>query len=308
VRVARSLEEARGAGPTAVAIGVFDGVHVGHQELLRRTRETAAELGVTPAVLTFDPHPACVVAPERAPRLLYSVEERCALLAEQGVELVLVLPFSEAIAAMPPEEFAASILKATLDARAVLVGENFRFGCARSGNAATLAALGFDTRPLPAVVCRGRMVSSSEIRRLIECGDVSRAGRMLGRCYALSGKVVSGHGIGSRQTVPTLNLDTSAEVLPAHGVYITRTTDTAANRRWKSITNVGVRPTFGDGHALSIETFLLDPLTPPPPERIRLEFLRRVREERKFDSPEALKAQILRDVATAKTFFRRLHW
>jgi len=307
-RVARSLAEAQGFGPSAVAIGVFDGVHCGHQELLRRTVATARELGVKSAVLTFHPHPACVVAPERAPRQLYSVEQRCELLAAQGIDEVLVLPFDETIAEMPPEGFAAGPLRAVMQARAVLVGDNFRFGCNRAGDVSTLSQLGFATRPLTAVKLRGLVVSSSEIRKRIEGGEVSLAGRLLGRPYAISGDIVSGHGIGSKQTVPTLNLRTPAEVLPSNGVYITRTMDLSSNTRWNSITNIGTRPTFENAGGLSIETFLLDPLTTATPQRIRLEFLHRVRPERKFESPEALKTQILRDVATARGYFRRLHW
>jgi riboflavin kinase/FMN adenylyltransferase len=135
---------------------------------------------------------------------------------------------------------------------------------------------------------------------------VSTAARLLQRPHAISGDIVKGHGIGSKQTVPTLNLQTDAQVIPAQGVYITRTSDLGSDRRWNSITNIGYRPTFGNDDALSIETFLLDPLEGATPDRIRLEFLRRVREERKFESPEALKAQILRDVSRAKTFFRRV--
>jgi riboflavin kinase/FMN adenylyltransferase len=155
------------------------------------------------------------------------------------------------------------------------------------------------------VKCRGQIVSSSEIRRLIETGDVARACRMLGRPYSLSGEVVPGQGIGSKQTVPTLNLHTLAEVLPLRGVYITRTWDLGSDRRWNSISNIGYRPTFG-GDTLTIESFLLERFEEPTPERIRVEFLRRVRDERKFGSPEALKAQIFRDVRQAQTFFRRL--
>ena len=134
---------------------------------------------------------------------------------------------------------------------------------------------------------------------------VGLAGRLLGRPYGVDGTVVPGHGIGSKQTVPTLNLNTHAQVLPLHGVYITRTQDLDSRRHWNSITNLGIRPTF-DGRELSIETFLLDSFAPPTPARIRVEFLRRVREERKFESPEALKAQILRDVGRAQAYFRRL--
>lgn len=290
---------------TVAAIGVFDGVHVGHQALLRRTVEMAQELGGTAAVLTFHPHPACLVAPQRAPRLLYSIEQRRELLREQGIEDVRVLTFDSRLAGMTPEEFAEGPLRGV---RGIVVGEDFRFGKGRAGDVATLARLGFDVRPVAAVRRRGLVVSSSEIRKRVEGGEVSLAGRLLGRAYAISGEIVSGHGIGSKQTVPTLNLRTGAEVLPANGVYITRTMDLVSGARWNSITNIGTRPTFENAGGLSVETFLLDALQGAGPERIQLEFLRRVREERKFDSPEILRAQILRDVAIAKTYFRRLNW
>jgi riboflavin kinase/FMN adenylyltransferase len=164
---------------------------------------------------------------------------------------------------------------------------------------------GFTVEAVPAVVVRGRIVSSTEVRHLIEAGSVSFAARLLERPYALDGQVVRGHGIGSKQTVPTLNLDTTAEVLPAHGVYITHTRDRDSARTWPSISNIGYRPTF-NGDRLTIETFLLQPLEGDSPRRIRVEFLRRVRDERKFDSPEALKTQILKDVARAQAFFRRV--
>jgi riboflavin kinase/FMN adenylyltransferase len=201
------------------------------------------------------------------------------------------------------------ILAGRLKARAVLVGANFRFGHEHAGDTRTLAELGkrhgFEVEVVEAIHLRGHMVSSSAVRRLVAEGRVALAGRMLQRCHAVAGPVVKGHGIGSKQTVPTLNLAPAAEVLPAHGVYITRTTDTADRRRWPSVTNVGVRPTFG-GDTLSIETFLLAPLAGAAPETIRVEFLERLREERRFESPESLKAQILRDVARAQSYFRRL--
>src|SRR6478752_5933392 len=169
-RIARSIEQAQGFGPSAVAMGVFDGVHRGHQELLRRTIAAARERGLKSAVLTFDPHPACVVAPGRAPKLLLSIEERCRRIAEAGIEEILVLPFTEQVAAMPPDEFAARELKSAMNARAILVGDNFRFGCERAGDIRTLAQLGFEVLPLVPVSYRGTIVSSSEIRRSIEAG------------------------------------------------------------------------------------------------------------------------------------------
>ena len=292
-----------------VTIGNFDGVHAGHRQLLRRVMELSREHHLKSAVLTFDPHPTRIVAPERAPKLLTTIEERVALIREQGVEEVVVLPFTAEVARLTPQEFVEQIVVSRLQTRIVMVGDNFRFGHKQSGDVNVLTRLGerfgFQTHIVSAVRERGRIVSSSEIRRLIEAGDVSMACRLLDRPYDLRGDVVSGHGIGSKQTVPTLNLSTPAEVLPARGVYITRTRDLETDERWNSITNVGNRPTFG-GRDLTVETFLLSSFDGLTPERISIEFRRRVREERTFENAEALKQQIFRDVSRAQTFFRRL--
>jgi len=312
MRVARSLQEAAEFGPTAVAIGNFDGVHIAHRELLSAVLRAARDHALAPSVLTFDPHPASIVAPQRNPRLLSTPVERCTLLAQEGIENVLILPFTVAVSRWTPLEFVERVLARSFHAGAVVVGENFRFGHRQAGNIRVLAELGshfgFETHVVNAVSLRGRIVSSSEIRKAIEAGKIGVAARMLGRPYSVTGEVVHGRGIGSTQTVPTLNLRTPAEVIPQTGVYVTRTTDPDNDsQRWDSITNVGYRPTFADSSApeLTIETYLLSPFTPPAPERIRVEFLHRLRDERKFDSAEALKAQILRDVARARTFFRR---
>jgi riboflavin kinase/FMN adenylyltransferase len=296
-------------GPSALSIGNFDGVHFGHRRILRRVKEIAAQHGWKASVLTFDPHPTRVVAPGRTPPLLTSPERRADLMQEEGIEQVLILPFTRELAMLTPEEFVEQLLVNALGARAVLVGDNFRFGHRQAGNVAVLAELGrkfgFATEIVPAVAWRGRVVSSSGIREAIRAGKVSLAARLLQHVYGLEGEVVSGHGVGSRQTVPTLNLATRAEVIPANGVYITRTRDLEDGRQWDSITNIGYRPTFGASDQLTIETFLLDPLAGATPQRIRVEFFRRVRDERKFDSPEALRQQILKDVRTAQAYFRR---
>lgn len=296
-------------GPCAITIGNFDGVHIGHQQIMRHVTAIAHEHGCKAAALTFDPHPTRLVAPTRAPSLLTTPEQRAGLLLNQGIDEVLILPFTAEIAKLTPEEFVCEILSAKLKARIVLVGDNFRFGNRAAGDARTLQELGrkygFSTEIIHAILWRGRVISSSEIRQSIEAGNVSLACRMLGRPYALEGRVVSGAGIGSKQTVPTLNLETKAEVLPKTGVYVTRTHDGSNSREWRSITNVGYRPTF-NGHGLTIETFLLDPLAGEPPQEISVQFLRWVREERKFPSPEALKAQILQDVARTNSYFRRM--
>jgi riboflavin kinase/FMN adenylyltransferase len=297
-------------GPSALTIGNFDGVHYGHRQILRSLKSLASEHGWKPSALTFNPHPTRLVAPERSPKLMTSPEQRVNLMGEEGIEQVLILPFTPEIAHLSPEEFVRGLLVEKLGARAVLVGDNFRFGYRHAGDVRVLAELGrrfgFETRVVPAVTCRGRMVSSSGIRELILAGRVSMAARFLQHAYGLEGDVAGGRGIGSKQTVPTLNLATTAEVIPARGVYITRTRDLNDGREWDSVTNIGYRPTFGASADLSIETFLLEPLHGDTPRRIRVEFLRRVRDERKFDSPEALKAQILKDVRQAQAYFRRI--
>jgi len=292
----------------ALSIGAFDGIHLGHRELFASVKSIAAAEGLTPAVLTFDPHPARIVAPERAPKLITTIDERRQLIHSLGIAEVHVVPFTPALSLLTPEQFVRQILLDQLQTKAVIVGANFRFGHQQAGHIDTLinlgAALDFSVHAAPVLSFRGRKVSSTVIRQAITGGNLSLANRLLGRPYALSGTVVSGHGIGSKQTVPTLNLDTPAELLPAHGVYISRTRDLDSGRSWNSITNVGVRPTFS-GDSLAIETFLLDPFDGQTPTNIKVQFLRHVREERKFPSPEALKAQILTDVQRAQTYFRR---
>src|SRR3984957_19471214 len=207
----RSLAETPATfGPCAITIGNFDGVHCGHRQILRRVIAAAREEGWKSAVLTFDPHPAKLVAPASAPRLLTTMEDRARLILEQGIDEILILPFTPEIAALGPEDFVREILADKLKARAVLVGANFHFGKRAIGDAGTLEELGerysCETEIIEPVVWRKRVISSSEIRRLIEAGDVSSACRMLGRPYSLDGAVGRGGGIGAKQTGPTLNL------------------------------------------------------------------------------------------------------
>ncbi len=308
-RIYRSLEEARGRfGPCALTVGNFDGVHAGHRRILRRVVELARQHGWKPAALTFDPHPALIVAPERAPRLLTTPEERCLLMKEEGIEQVLILPFTRELSRFSPEAFVREVLVEALQVRAVLVGENFRFGYQHAGDTRRLEVLGrqlrFLTEAIAAVRIRGRLVSSSEIRRLVEAGAVALACRLLERPHWLEGPVSPGRGIGSKLTAPTLNVAPGEALLPASGVYVTRTTELADGCRRPSVTNVGHRPTFGHGE-LVVETFVLAPLELPP-QRIRVEFLRRLRDERKFPDVAALRSQIQRDAERARIWYRRL--
>jgi riboflavin kinase/FMN adenylyltransferase len=311
MRIYHSLAEAPADfGPCALTIGNFDGVHFGHRRILRRLVALAAERGWKSAVLTFNPHPTRVVAPDRTPVLMTSPDRRAELMREEGIQEVLILPFTVEVARLSPEDFVGQLLVERLGARAVLVGDNFCFGYRQQGNVALLAGLGarlgFETEIVHAVRWRGRMVSSSAIRGLLAAGRVGLAARLLQHPYALEGAVVGGRGVGSQQTVPTLNLAPEGGVALAHGVYVTRTLDLESARQWNAITNIGYRPTFGSSDQLSIETFLLDPLTGETPRRIRLEFLWRVRDERKFENPAALKEQIMRDVGVAQRYFRRV--
>jgi riboflavin kinase/FMN adenylyltransferase len=305
-----SLEEVPADfGPSALTIGNFDGLHAGHRVLMRRAAELSREHGWKPSVLTFNPHPARIVAPTRAPRTITSCERRAELMAAEGIEQVLVLPFTREVAAWSAEEFVRDLLVRRLGVKAVVVGEDFRFGHKQEGNARMLEALGakygFQEVLVAPVAVRGERASSSRVRDWVARGRVDRAARQLTQPFALQGRVVSGQGIGSVQTVPTLNLEPDSEVMPLAGVYVTRTRDLDDGRRWESITNVGVRPTFG-GEALTVETFLLSRFEPPTPQRIVVEFLRRVREERKFESPELLKAQIFADVKRAQSVHQRM--
>ena len=308
-RVFFSLEEARGQfGPCVLSIGNFDGVHLGHQALLEATRLYGCNGRITPAVLTFHPHPAVFVAPHRVPQTICTLEERLRLLAAAGAERILVLPFNHDLARLGPEEFVSQILVNGLGAKAIFVGENFHFGYRQTGTAQTLAALGeqyhFASHFMKPLSYRGRVVSSSLIRQYLSEGKVSLAARMLGRWFSLAGPVVAGEGIGSKRTVPTLNRQPREGELVPRGVYVTETFEPATGRRWQSITNAGVRPTFG-GSELTVETFVLNPLEGKSPEYIQLDFRRFIRAERTFPDAEALKAQILKDAAIAKTYWRR---
>lgn len=307
--VFRSVEEAYGRfGPCALAIGNFDGVHIGHQMLIRRAVEFAARNDVTPAVLTFDPHPTAIVAPDRIPPMICTLDQRLKLLARYGAERILVLPFTPELARLSPEEFVGRVLCDALLTRGVFVGDNFRFGYKQAGTPDVLRTLGekygFASEFIHPVHYRNEIVSSSAIRKYLSSGNVARAGRLLGHCFEIEGPVAGGQGIGSKQTVPTLNLTPVQNQVTPRGVYITETTD-RTGRGWPSITNVGIRPTFG-GEELTIETYLLAPLTGSSPEWIEVHFRRFVRPERRFPDPAALKAQILKDVVQAQKYWRRV--
>jgi riboflavin kinase/FMN adenylyltransferase len=294
---------------SVLAIGNFDGIHLGHQAILRATVERAQALNAVSTALTFDPSPRKVLRPESAPLRLSTNAQRMEWFNALGLEAVVVLPFTLDLAKLSPQEFVEQILVRDLHVRAVLVGEDFKFGHKQAGNVKLLSELGkvhgFDVVVVPPVLHRREIVSSTIIRREVACGDVSHAARLLGRPFALTGEVVSGTGTGRRFTFPTLNLAVEQELLPARGVYITRTWFEGETRSHRSVTNIGIRPTF-NGSALSVETHLLDTQLESAPKRMEVRFWKRLREEKKFSSPEELRAQIARDIARANKFFSRL--
>ena len=294
---------------SVLAIGNFDGIHLGHQAILRATVERAHALSAVSTVLTFDPSPRKVLRPESAPLRLSTIAQRLGWFNALGIEAAVIMPFTLELSRLSPEEFVEQILVRDLQGKAVLVGENFHFGHKQAGNVKLLKELGtksgFEVVIIPPVECHGEVVSSTIIRREVAEGDVSHAARLLGRPFALTGDVVSGTGTGRKFTFPTLNLAAEQELLPVRGVYITRTVFEGDKCSHRSVTNIGVRPTF-NGSALSVETHLLDFQPEAAPKRIAVRFWERLREEKKFSGPEELRAQIAHDIAAANQFFNRL--
>jgi riboflavin kinase / FMN adenylyltransferase len=270
------------ARPRRVAVGEFDGVHVGHREVIRGSD----------TVLTFEPHPLQVVRPQAAPKLLTSFEVKAELIAELGVAELVVIPFNQRFAAQSPEDFIDQVLVDRLRATHVSVGENFRFGHRAAGDPETLAGEDrFQTRVVPLVELEGEIVSSSHIRALVQAGEVELAGRMLGAPFQLRGEVVPGDRRGRELGFPTANIvPDEALVHPGHGVYAARADGVCA------AVNVGVRPTFGTGRALLVEAYLLDREVDLYGKVLEVEFVARLRGERRFATVDALVEQMRQDV------------
>jgi riboflavin kinase/FMN adenylyltransferase len=296
------LGEAR--KPSAVTIGNFDGVHLGHQKILAGVVDRARAEKATPAVLTFFPHPSRVLRPSQAPPLLMTLEQRLAAIAAAGIEAALVVQFDAELAKVTPEDFAKRFVVDTLRARAVMVGGNFRFGHRQAGDVKLLAELGrrwgFEEHIVPPVEIDGVIVSSSAVRQALSEGKVEEAARLLGRPFVLAGEIRPGTGQGRKLVVPTLNLATEQECLPKLGVYVTETV--IEGESYRSATNVGVRPTF-DGARVSVESHLFDFSNNLTDALMEVRFLKRLRDERKFAGPVELREQVLKDIAQAKEYF-----
>jgi len=310
IPVYRALAEVPpGIGRSVVAIGNFDGVHRGHRAILSAAVRQARNLGARSMAITFDPHPEQFLRPEVAPRLLTPIPERIRLLASTGVDAVLVLPFDEQLARMRAREFVEQVLVATLHVCSVHEGGNFRFGYHAEAGVKELQAFGeefgIEVHVQTPVRVHGLDVSSSAVRAAVAAGDVKRARWMLGRPFSVRSTQARGRGVGTRLLVPTVNLARYEALLPAFGVYATRLT--IDGRCFEAVTNVGNRPTF-EGVGFGVETHILnfEPIEIGDETPLELEFLFRLRPEIEWPSPEALKAQIFKDVARAKRYFRLL--
>ncbi|MDP2183734.1 MAG: bifunctional riboflavin kinase/FAD synthetase [Actinomycetota bacterium] len=286
-------------GPAVTSLGVFDGVHLGHQTLLHDAIKAARGSGVASAIVTFDRDPDQVVTPEAAAPQLLTLSEKLAVLASLGPDLVLVVPFDDELAALSPEAFVDEVLVPALDPVAVHVGYDFRFGHKASGDVATLQQLGdthgFEVVPHELVLAEDEPVTSSRIRRTVAAGDVAAAARLLGRLHRIGGRVVAGRGAGAALGVPTANIEPAAfTAVPGDGVYAGFAA--TASGIWPAAISVGVAPTFADAHDL-VEAHLIGFQGDLYGAEMSIEFLARLREQRVFDSEEALAAQMRADVA-----------
>lgn len=306
MKIFHGTENANIQRPTVLTLGVFDGLHLGHQQIMRTVVERAEAVDAVPTAITFDPHPRAVLHPDSAPPLLQTLDQRLANLEVLGIKQVIVIAFDKDFAAQPAEDFIAEIIHDRLHAVEVHLGNGFAFGRGRGGNIDLLrkmsSELGFVAEEVPEVLLRGQRVSSSEIRHQLHAGRVNLARRMLGRPYGVEGVIIRGAQRGRTIGFPTANLHPHNRVIPKFGVYATATLVDGVWRR--SITNIGIRPTFENDAEPSIETFIFDFDGDLYGDVLRVRFLHRIRDERKFGGIDELKQQIERDTAHALNYFR----
>jgi riboflavin kinase/FMN adenylyltransferase len=290
-------------GPLFLAIGVFDGVHLGHQAVISTSARHAQEVGGTPVVVTFDPHPAKVLRPEEAPRLLTATQHKIALIRALGVAHLLVVKFDREFASTPPEEFVHQLVRHANPLREICVGHEWSFGKNRAGNLALLQKLGaehqFNVVGIKPVAVNGTVVSSTAIRHAVETGDLHRAAEMLGREYTILGTVKRGAQLGRQLGFPTANLSAHSEQFPPNGVYVAEAR--LGEEVFFGVANLGVRPTVSGGkpeRLLELHLFDLD--REIYGQDVEVRFTRYLRAEQKFEDLEALKAQIARDVEAAR--------
>jgi riboflavin kinase/FMN adenylyltransferase len=307
MKIFHGTDNANIARPTVLTLGVFDGLHRGHQQIIQTVVERAKAAGAVSTAITFDPHPRAVLHPESAPPLLQTLDQRLAALEFLGIEQTIVIRFNLEFAGTEAEPFLREVIFDRLQAREVYLGRGFAFGKGRAGNIELLrkisSELGFFADEVGEVQLRGQRISSSKIRELLAEGKVNRARAMLGRPYGVEGQIIRGNRRGHTIGFPTANLQPQNRVIPRTGVYVTATLIGDTWRR--SITNVGVRPTFGADNEPSVETYLFDFDGDLYGDVLRVRFLHRLRDEKKFSGIDELKAQINRDSQRALRYFER---
>lgn len=307
MNVLRSISELSNLpGPLFLAIGVFDGVHLGHQAVISTSARHAKEGGGTPVVVTFDPHPAKVLRPGQAPHLLTATQHKIALIRDLGVAHLLVLRFDLTFAATPPEEFVQQLVASSRPLREICVGHEWSFGKGRAGNLALLKRLGlaqdFHVVGVEAVKLNGEVVSSTSIRKAVAEGNLIKATQMLGREYTILGTVIAGEKLGRQLGFPTANLSAHSEQFPPNGVYVAEAR--LAGTLYRGVANLGHRPTVhGQAGERLLELHLFGLDREIYGEEMEVRFLRYLRPEQKFENVDALKAQISRDVEQARESF-----
>jgi riboflavin kinase / FMN adenylyltransferase len=292
-----------------VTIGNFDGVHQGHQRILRTVVERAGKLSRPSVAITFEPHPLAVLRPDQAPPRLQTLRQKEEAIEALGIETLLVIPFTRDFSLTEPEDFVRGFLAARLGASEIFLGPHFAFGRGKRGDLALLSRLGpecgFVASSVDEVLFEGEPVSSTRIREAIRAGDVAKAGAMLGREYEMDGIVSRGERLGTKLGYPTINLASENELVPADGIYVSRIGIRSHPRPLEAVTNVGTRPTVYEDYARTIETYVLDFSEDVYGEKVRLFFIERLREERKFPSVEALTVQIGRDIEATREYLGR---
>ncbi len=290
-----------------MTVGNFDGVHLGHQAMLRDVAERARLAGVPSIVVTFDPHPLKVLHPERAPKMIQTLRQREEAIEACGIDAIVIVSFTRDFSLIPAEDFAKELLGRRLAAREVCVGTHFVFGRERGGNLEVLreigTAAGFSVHGLADVADAAGAVSSTRIREALAGGDVYGANGLLGRPYAMDGIIAKGDRMGRKIGFPTMNLQPDNELYPKDGVYFTSVRIESFERTFACVTNIGRRPTVYEDYATTIESFILDFSSDVYGERVRLSFFERVREELTFPSMLELTAQIRRDVEATRLYF-----
>ncbi len=307
MRLFHGTENAKIARPTVVTLGVFDGLHLGHQLIMKTVVDRARVTNSVPTVITFEPHPRAVLHPESAPPLLQTLDQKIEAMDVLGIQQVIVIHFDQAFAQIRAEDFLRDTIADRLHAKEVYLGRGFFFGHNREGNIELLRRvseqLGFVADEVPEVRLRGERIGSTVIRQLLLDGRVNLARRMLGRPYGVEGPVAKGDARGVQLGFPTANVQPHNRVIPRRGVYVTATLIGGQWRR--SVTNIGVRPTFGDALDPSVETHVINWSGDLYADVLRVRFLHRLRDEKKFGSVADLKSQIERDVFRAQRFFDR---